>query len=115
MPAASSNGAHRRNYTPDPVATRTDAIYIGIPLLACIVAAGLAFFGWAGTLGKPEVAPIVPHTLAARPLPALGVIEQAPDSQRLIDIRTDAFRAGLLEGLGQTCGMQPLAMPIGAR
>jgi hypothetical protein len=105
--------AHRRNYTPDPVATKRDALYIGIPLLAVIVAAGLTVFGFAGAFTGAKVTPIPVPTIVERPVPALGAIEPTLDTQRLIELRTEAFRAGLQEGLGRACGVQPLLTPIG--
>jgi hypothetical protein len=101
--------AYRRNFIPDPIATRRDALYIGIPMLACTVAVGLAVYAF---IVKADVRPIATPAVVARPLPALGVIEPPLPAQRLVDVRTEAFRAGLLEGLAQQCGMQPLAAPI---
>jgi hypothetical protein len=101
--------AHRIFCIPEPQRRRFTWRAVLAPIAVAAVLGAII-------LGVSRGAPA--HGPAAPPLRTPDVLAfpvEPVDGQRLAQIRAEAFRAGLAEGLQQSCGVPVLDRPVAAR
>jgi hypothetical protein len=110
MPTAPLSNAHRQHYKPEAEQAPSNALtLVAVMMLAACGTIGMgAFFALMLHGGAPIVTPVRTPDVQVFPVEPI-------DRVRVQEIRTEAFSAGLQEGLSQACGTSPLSAPIASR